>query len=199
MERVHRTFKALFVLLILLLVLGTPQAAANSGAPTLNVRAWIDGRSQLILQNNAVYWHHLDYAAPGRHYSSDYQPTYLNGVAWYPRWPDVPDAENRDCDCSSSKYVGVPPLPSSPQTVILNPIQARGQVTIVQQPSQDNRFTLVVEFDDNPQDGPAWYEIDLLYLTKDQCKNQGWQSLVRADGTPFKDQGDCIQYVNTGR
>jgi hypothetical protein len=34
---------------------------------------------------------------------------------------------------------------------------------------------------------------------KDQCKNNGWQSLSRADGTPFKNQGDCIQYVNTGK
>ncbi len=31
------------------------------------------------------------------------------------------------------------------------------------------------------------------------CKNGGWQNLFRADGTPFKNQGDCIQYVNTGK
>ena len=31
------------------------------------------------------------------------------------------------------------------------------------------------------------------------CKNDGWQNLVRADGTAFKNQGDCIQYVNTGK
>ena len=34
---------------------------------------------------------------------------------------------------------------------------------------------------------------------KDQCKNGGWASLFRADGTGFKNQGDCIQYVNTGK
>jgi len=34
---------------------------------------------------------------------------------------------------------------------------------------------------------------------KEGCKNNGWQSLSRADGTVFKNQGDCIQYVNTGR
>ena len=38
-----------------------------------------------------------------------------------------------------------------------------------------------------------------LVLTKDQCKGGGWQSLFRSDGTPFKNQGDCIQYVNTGK
>ncbi|MFL6208878.1 MAG: thrombospondin type 3 repeat-containing protein [Pyrinomonadaceae bacterium] len=33
----------------------------------------------------------------------------------------------------------------------------------------------------------------------DQCKNDGWQTLHRADNTSFKNQGDCIQYVNTGK
>jgi hypothetical protein len=32
-----------------------------------------------------------------------------------------------------------------------------------------------------------------------QCKNGGWQSLTRADGSTFKNQGDCMQYVNTGK
>lgn len=34
---------------------------------------------------------------------------------------------------------------------------------------------------------------------KDQCKNGGWQTVRRADGSTFKNQGDCIQYVNTGK
>jgi hypothetical protein len=34
--------------------------------------------------------------------------------------------------------------------------------------------------------------------TVSACKNDGWQHLTRADGSIFKNQGDCIQYVNTG-
>jgi hypothetical protein len=34
---------------------------------------------------------------------------------------------------------------------------------------------------------------------KDECKNGGWQNLRRADGTPFKNQGDCVSYTNNGR
>jgi hypothetical protein len=34
---------------------------------------------------------------------------------------------------------------------------------------------------------------------KDQCKDGGWQALFRANGTGFKNQGDCIQYINTGK
>lgn len=32
-----------------------------------------------------------------------------------------------------------------------------------------------------------------------QCKNNGWTSYSRTDGSTFKNQGDCIQYVNTGK
>lgn len=35
--------------------------------------------------------------------------------------------------------------------------------------------------------------------SKDACKNGGWKTLRRADGSSFKNQGDCIQYVNTGK
>ena len=34
---------------------------------------------------------------------------------------------------------------------------------------------------------------------KDDCKNGGWQSSTRPDGSPFKNQGDCIQYVNADK
>ena len=35
--------------------------------------------------------------------------------------------------------------------------------------------------------------------SKDDCKQGGWMSLFRADGSAFKNQGDCIQYANTGK
>ncbi len=34
---------------------------------------------------------------------------------------------------------------------------------------------------------------------QNQCKNSGWQGVTRSNGTTFKNQGDCIQYVNTGK
>jgi hypothetical protein len=35
--------------------------------------------------------------------------------------------------------------------------------------------------------------------TANDCKNNGWMTRTRADGSTFKNQGDCIQYVNTGK
>jgi hypothetical protein len=34
--------------------------------------------------------------------------------------------------------------------------------------------------------------------SKDQCKDGGWENEVRADGSTFRNQGACIQYVNQG-
>jgi hypothetical protein len=48
----------------------------------------------------------------------------------------------------------------------------------------------------------AWdnFKVDFIVATnKDQCKNDGWMNVRRADGSMFKNQGDCIQYVNTGK
>jgi len=36
-------------------------------------------------------------------------------------------------------------------------------------------------------------------VNKDQCKNGGWQTLFRANHTPFKNQGDCVSYTSNGK
>jgi hypothetical protein len=35
--------------------------------------------------------------------------------------------------------------------------------------------------------------------SKDACKKGGWESLFRTNGTPFKNQGDCVSYVANGK
>jgi hypothetical protein len=42
-------------------------------------------------------------------------------------------------------------------------------------------------------------DFELYPNNKEQCKNGGWQFFLRANNTPFKNQGDCIQYMNTGK
>ena len=36
-------------------------------------------------------------------------------------------------------------------------------------------------------------------VVANDCKNGGWQSRTRADGSLFKNQGDCVSYTNNGR
>jgi len=33
----------------------------------------------------------------------------------------------------------------------------------------------------------------------DDCKKDGWKTLVRTDGSSFKNQGDCVSYTNNGK
>jgi hypothetical protein len=37
------------------------------------------------------------------------------------------------------------------------------------------------------------------FRSTDECKKGSWQTMHRADGTAFKNQGDCVSYVNTGK
>jgi hypothetical protein len=130
----------------------------------LHIRAYIDGVSYLILSGDSVRWYHRAYAAPGRLEGAD-EPTYLNGWPWFPAWPDEGGPENRGCDCDSSSFSGVPPVPERAFAASLNVIQARDSVRIAQQPGPTNDHTIHVRFSDSPG-GAAWYEVQVIYTTR---------------------------------
>jgi len=49
--------------------------------------------------------------------------------------------------------------------------------------------------------GSVTYDFD-PYVTpssKESCKNGGWLTVTRSDGSPFKNQGDCVSFFNNGR
>jgi hypothetical protein len=154
------------ILLAAALLLACTLTPKSTQVPTvLNIRAYMDGRSQLIIRGDALHWHHLDFDVPGRwEFAKASQPTWLNQVEWYPTWPDVPDSTNDFCDCDSSSYRGVPMLAGTNQRVWLDVVQGRGKVSVVQQPDADNDFTLIVELDDDEFDGAEWYEVNLNYV-----------------------------------
>jgi hypothetical protein len=56
-------------------------------------------------------------------------------------------------------------------------------------------YTDLVSFNGTAYD----FEPYVIASSKDQCKNGGHTQVTRADGSPFKNQGDCIQYLNTGK
>jgi hypothetical protein len=128
-------------------------------AATLRVEAWIDGRSQLNIRFNSAQWHHFEYSAPGQE-NGNY-PTIFNGQNWFPTWPGA--SPNYSCGCDSSIFYGIEPPFASVQTVVLNIIQARESVSIIQQPNAGNNYTLIIEFNDNSSGGADWYIIDLIY------------------------------------
>lgn len=58
-----------------------------------------------------------------------------------------------------------------------------------------NVYTDLVNFNGTTYD----FEPYIIASSKDQCKNGGYTNVTRADGSSFKNQGDCMQYVNTGK
>jgi hypothetical protein len=160
---IKNTFTILFAAI---LITGCSLTTQATQVPTtLNIRAYIDGRSQLIITADAVYWHHLDFEAPGRwEFREKDQPTYLNRVEWEPIWPDVPDPTNDFCNCNSSIYKGIPSLARTDQRIWLDIVRGRGRIIVFQQPNEKNNYTLIIEMDDNSFDGAAWYEVNLNYV-----------------------------------
>lgn len=61
----------------------------------------------------------------------------------------------------------------------------------------DPGYGQIVDFDNTVVDETT-YTYDQP-ASKDECKQGGWSDLTRQNGTSFKNQGDCIQYFNTGK
>ena len=150
-----------FAVLLVLVLLVWASSTALAGTCTMRISAWIDGRSQLILKGNTAQWHHFDANAPGRE-GGVTEPTIINGINWFPVWPGDPgDPNNNSCDCDSDLFNGVrPPLPDEDMTVVLREIAVREEVSIIQQPSAGNDYTLIIEFNDNEPGGADWYTVE---------------------------------------
>ncbi len=86
-----------------------------------------------------------------------------------------------------------------------------GQAVVTRPDKKDAEVTLTVRVVSDRIFSNGYYNYGKVDVTrefafivpatmfKDQCKDGGWKYLFRADGTAFKNQGDCIQYANTGK
>jgi hypothetical protein len=43
------------------------------------------------------------------------------------------------------------------------------------------------------------FEEFVVATSADQCKKGGWEDVTRANGTPFKNQGDCVSFTKNGK
>jgi hypothetical protein len=135
-----------------------------AAAYELEVHAWIDGYSQLIIQGSTVQWHNIAWTVPGKEDSHN-DPTNLTTadmgtVAWYPDWPGGTNG-----DQLSTQFTGLSlPLATVDQTVGFTAVAVRYDAFISQQPSAANSYTLIVDFDDGPPGGAAYYTVRLDYV-----------------------------------
>jgi len=103
---------------------------------------------------NSVHWEHFEHARPGR-WGGHNDPTYLNAFLWFPSWSNTDDASS-----GPSLPLGIG-VTFATNEVVMAIVDARAGVQIFQQPDPTNGFTLIVEFNDDPVGGAAWYEIVL--------------------------------------
>lgn len=121
-------------------------------AEDLRVRVQIDGQSQLVIKKDRIYWHHVQWLRPGLWQGNE--PTMIGGYAWYPFWTDNIGFNPGD-SVALKVYTEF-----STNGVGLLIHSARGNVSIKQQPTPANDFTLVVEFLD-PEAGADDYDVTL--------------------------------------
>ena len=172
-------------------ILPPPPPPPPPNLATLEIEALIDGRDQLIIKGDTLQWEHLDYQAVGRFRGAN-EPTIINttlggapllqDVHWIPEWSLPPPDRIEFHDISSAFSALSPPLPEAEQIVSLTRLAVRSGAYIVQQPSEANDYTLVVEFNDN---GPAaaatyWVQLDFYAVPEPSTFSLAVLGLVAA-------------------
>ena len=115
---------------------------------------------------------------------------YAGGNAiWWSSNP-IPGAPNRDTFVRWSDIVA-----ANPDAVVVGGFgvnQGSGNPALVT--SVD-----ALHFDTPSVDVTYDFEPYRIATTKDACKDDGWKTLRRSDGSGFKNQGDCVSYTQNGK
>lgn len=92
----------------------------------------------------------------------------------------------------------VPLVPGS--VYVLEPVYVGGREAMVGAAVSDTYSGgAAISLGQRYTNSDLWFREGILVsiaTTREDCKNGGWQQLTRADGTMFKNQGDCIKFVN---
>jgi hypothetical protein len=145
-------------------------AAPATAAPvarggSLTIKAYIDGRSDLVLCGSTARWHHFDWAAPGLlgcENGAKAQPTTINGHDTLPTWTAGSGCSRQFCNCDSATITGIsPPIPAdvSLSSVSLQSIDCRDSCAI----AQAGAGQVTLDFNDDPSQGAAWYTVTLCF------------------------------------
>ncbi len=137
---------------------GVATRGGETSANTVTIRAFIDGMDVVKLRADTLWYEHIAHVLPGAWVDhsdqSGNEPTVVNGVEWIPQW---------DGRFSTEHTVAGVLLPAeSAVSVTVVAISARGRVVLLEQPSEENDYTLSVLLDD-PQSGAEWYEVQLRW------------------------------------
>jgi Ca2+-binding RTX toxin-like protein len=156
-----------------------PVLPLPGNALEIRVRALIDGRDRLKIDDGFLSWQHFDNVVVGWWDGSNYVnlPTYvevragdalLYQTAWTPQWPTLSPDPLRSPGVSSRLDLRQFGDFSRDATMAMTTLSARNSVSIVEAPSTANGWAGLVEFDDNPPSASDWYEISLTFSGAEQ-------------------------------
>jgi hypothetical protein len=165
----------------------------------VTVSALIDGRSVIEIRNGQLWWHHLDYAAPGL-LANNNVPTSVNGYAWYPQWPGF-SGEVRCGGCLSTKLDLVTAgiyLGPAPRLTSMTIVSARYSATVLTTPSAANGFLTEIDLNDDPLAGGATYTVTLHYDPAGWMPVNGLVGYWPGDGDGTDHAGTNAATLNNG-
>ncbi|HTI71477.1 MAG TPA: PEP-CTERM sorting domain-containing protein [Candidatus Limnocylindria bacterium] len=128
---------------------------------TIDIQATIDGRDELIVQGDQIYWHHVLGAAPTGSVTITTTMdgvTQLDHVVWTPQW-SVDPSTLTDVMAYSLKFEPLfPTLGTQPEALTIEKLQGRGTVDLLEYPTTLNGGNLFIGFDDS-EPGTDLYEV----------------------------------------
>jgi len=138
-----------------------PDVYPGSGvtSPLFVLIACIDGSDALHLQGDEAWWVHYNFTPVGMHTGcGSLTQTWFDDVAWTPTWGSTGGGS------SSSAYSPLDPaLPAHDATLVITKVDARGTLTVLQDPASTNSYEGAFHIDDDPYGGPSRYEIAVGY------------------------------------
>jgi hypothetical protein len=156
-----------WMLVVGAMLLGLLAAPPLASAYTYSFTAWIDDRSDLIIQANTVQWHNITGFIPGG--TIEFYPTTISTpdfgpYDWYPNFGGASYGE-----AYSDKFTGLTlPLASVDQTSSSVTLTYTGRnsvsgASIMQYPNSSNSYALIVEIYD-PDLSFGWYTVNVTAL-----------------------------------
>ena len=134
-----------------------PPVSPAAKVDELVIQAFIDGDSTLHVQKDKIWWKSGRAARPGR-WSSPEQPTYVNGEAWMPTWPD---AKRNGGGESSALPVSLSTLELDFQVLAISSDRGADEIEKRTPPKtslQGNRLDISIP---DPENGAKWYKFVL--------------------------------------
>ena len=131
-------------------------AFAKSDPNEIIIEAQVDGPSALHIKPNSIYWENGVNAKPGRANLLN-EPTYVNGVAWTPKWKKTKEDRGSDTTTPYRAGLGTTDLKFEVVSVTLE----RGQSGIEERSAVVGRREAgeyVITIPDT-QSGERWYKL----------------------------------------